>query len=54
MTYPRQRLEASDLAANATLRVHDWSSVDAQEFRQGWRLDIAGGESGYVVELSER
>ncbi|MEJ1098688.1 MULTISPECIES: hypothetical protein [unclassified Pseudoxanthomonas] len=40
--------------ANATLSVHDWSSVDAQEFRRGWRIDIAGGESGYVVELSEK
>ena len=40
--------------ANATLGVHDWSSVDAQEFRRGWRLDIAGGDNGYLVELSEK
>jgi hypothetical protein len=40
--------------ANATLSVHDWSSVDAQEFRRGWRIDVAGGDSGYVVELSEK
>lgn len=40
--------------ANAVLSVHDWSSVDAQEFRRGWRLDVAGGDSGYLVELSEK
>ncbi len=40
--------------ANATLDVHDWSSVDAQEFRRGWRLDVSGGDSGYLVELSEK
>ncbi len=39
--------------ANATLSVHDWRTVDAQEFRRGWRLDVAGGSTGYVVELSE-
>ena len=39
--------------ANATLSVHDWRSVDAQEFRRGWRVDAAGGTSTYVVELSE-
>lgn len=37
----------------ATLSVHDWREVDGAEFRRGWRLDVAGGESGYVVELSE-
>ena len=40
--------------AGATLRAHDWSSVDAQEFRSGWRLDVEGGQSGYLVELSEQ
>ena len=39
--------------ANATLAVHDWSSVDAQEFRRGWRLDVSGSDTGYVVALSE-
>jgi hypothetical protein len=39
--------------ANATLSVHDWRTVDAQEFRRGWRLDAVGGTSSYVVELSE-
>lgn len=37
----------------ATLSVHDWSSVDRNEFRRGWRVDASGGESIYVVELSE-
>ncbi|MGN7830790.1 hypothetical protein ACTJI2_04155 [Pseudoxanthomonas sp. 22568] len=40
--------------AGATLRAHDWSSVDAQEFRSGWRLDVEGGQAGYLVELSEQ
>ena len=39
--------------ATATIKVHDWSSVDAQEFRRGWRIDVEGGQDGYVVELSE-
>ncbi len=39
--------------ANAVLGAHDWSGVDAQEFRRGWRLDVSGGTGGYVVELSE-
>jgi len=40
--------------ANATLRVHTWSDDDPQEFRRGWRVDIAGGQDGYTVELSEK
>lgn len=48
------RLKITVLApANATLTAHDWSKVDAAEFRNGWRLDVAGGTTGYVVELSE-
>ena len=39
--------------AGATLSGFDWSKVDAREFRRGWRLDVAGGTGGYVVELSE-
>ncbi len=39
--------------AGATLRAHDWRNVDPQEFRSGWRLDVEGGQSGYLVELSE-
>jgi hypothetical protein len=40
--------------ANAVISVHDWSSVDRQEFRRGWRIDVSGGNTAYVVELSEK
>jgi len=40
--------------AGARLRAFDWRSVDSDEFRAGWRLDIEGGTGTYVVELSER
>lgn len=40
--------------ATATLSVHAWSDDDPQEFRRGWRLDVAGGQDGYTVELSEK
>ncbi len=40
--------------ANATLRIHTWSDDDPQEFRRGWRVDVAGGQDGYKVELSEK
>jgi hypothetical protein len=40
--------------ANATLSALDWTTQsDANEtYNSGWRLDIAGGTSNYVVELS--
>lgn len=40
--------------ANATLSALDWTTQNTPgdiEFRSGWRLDVAGGTSGYVVEL---
>ncbi len=40
--------------ANASISIHEWRKVDAQEFRSGWRIDVAGGQSGYRVELSEK
>lgn len=40
--------------AGATLSVHDWSKAGGREFRGGWRIDVAGGETGYVVELEEK
>ena len=40
--------------ASATLSVHAWSDEDPREFRRGWRVDVAGGQSGYTVELSEK
>jgi hypothetical protein len=39
--------------ADAILTKLDWRSVDSEEFRSGWRLDIAGGTETYVVELEE-
>jgi hypothetical protein len=40
--------------ASATLSALDWTTrSDANEtYYSGWRLDVAGGTSGYVVELS--
>jgi hypothetical protein len=40
--------------ANATLSALDWTTQsDADEtYNSGWRLDVSGGTSGYVVELS--
>lgn len=38
--------------ATATLSALDWSGIDPNEFYSGWRLDIGGGTTGYVVELS--
>ena len=39
--------------AHATLRALDWHTVDPEEFRSGWRLEIAGGTGRYVVELDD-
>jgi hypothetical protein len=40
--------------ANATLSALDWTTQsDANEtYNSGWRLDVSGGTSSYVVELS--
>jgi hypothetical protein len=40
--------------ANATLSALDWTTQNSGdvEFRSGWRLDVHGGTTGYVVELS--
>ncbi|MEQ1512388.1 MAG: hypothetical protein ABL934_06885 [Lysobacteraceae bacterium] len=38
---------------DASLSKLDWRSVDGEEFRSGWRLDISGGTDTYVVELEE-
>ncbi|WP_119718302.1 heparinase II/III family protein [Cognatilysobacter tabacisoli] len=40
--------------ANATIRVHDWRGQDASEFQRGWRIDVSGGNAGYLVELDEK
>ena len=38
--------------ANATLQAIEWHPLDTGEFTSGWRLDVKGGTTGYVVELS--
>ncbi|MCY7353508.1 MAG: hypothetical protein LH470_00170 [Lysobacter sp.] len=40
--------------ADAVLSVHDWRKVDGQEFRRGWRIDVSGSDTGYVVQLAEK
>ncbi|MBX3710736.1 MAG: heparinase II/III family protein [Lysobacter sp.] len=39
--------------ANATITLRNWNSVNSGEFTKGWRIDIGGGTSTYLVELSE-
>ena len=39
--------------ANATITLRNWNSVDAAEYSKGWRIDIGGGATTYLVELSE-
>ncbi|HNR91840.1 MAG TPA: heparinase II/III family protein [Dokdonella sp.] len=38
--------------ADATLTALDWSTLDAAEFRSGWRVDVEGSGNTFVVELS--
>ena len=39
--------------ANATITLRNWNAVNASEFSKGWRIDIGGGTTTYLVELSE-
>lgn len=39
--------------AGATITLRNWNSVDSGEFTKGWRIDIGGGTTTYLVELSE-
>ena len=39
--------------ANPTITIRNWNTVNSGEFTKGFRIDIAGGTSAYVVELSE-
>ena len=39
--------------AGATIALRNWTTVDASEFTKGWRIDIGGGTTTYLVELSE-
>ena len=36
--------------ADATLHAVDWTTVDS-DYLSGWRIDIGGATTGYVVEL---
>lgn len=38
--------------ADATLSVVDWRAVNSAEFTRGYRLDVRGGGSGFVVDFS--
>ena len=40
--------------ANAVIDIHDWRAQDNREFRKGFRIDVSGGDTTYVVELSEQ
>lgn len=40
--------------ANAVISIHDWRLQDSNEFRKGFRVDVSGGDSTYVVELLEQ
>ncbi|MFC3661135.1 hypothetical protein, partial [Luteimonas notoginsengisoli] len=39
--------------SNATISVRNWNSVDSGEYSKGWRIDVNGSSTGYVVELYE-
>ena len=39
--------------ANATIALRNWNTVNSSEFTKGWRIDIGGGTTTYLVELSE-
>jgi hypothetical protein len=39
--------------ANATIALRNWNTFNSGEFTRGWRIDIGGGTSTYLVELSE-
>jgi hypothetical protein len=38
---------------DAVISAVQWNSIDADEFSRGWRIEIAGSNDGYVVELDE-
>jgi hypothetical protein len=39
--------------ADAVLNVLDWSSIDPDEFRSGYKIEVQGSGNRYVVRLSE-
>ena len=38
---------------DAVLDILEWPTLDAQEFRSGWRIDVRGSGDAFVVELSD-
>lgn len=39
--------------SNPTIKLINWKNVDSSEYTSGWRIDISGSASNYVVELSD-
>ena len=39
--------------ATPTITLRNWNAVDGTEFLKGWRVDIGGSSTTYLVELSE-
>ena len=39
--------------SNPTIKLVDWTSVDSGEYTKGWRVDISGSNTQYVVVLSD-
>ena len=39
--------------ADAKLTALDFSTLDKEEFRSGWRLDVEGSGDEFVVELTD-
>lgn len=40
--------------AGARLSAQAWPQLGGEEFREGWRIEVRGGERGYLVRLEER
>ncbi len=39
--------------ANPTIALRDWKTLDSSEFTKGWRIDVGGSTTTYLVEVSE-
>lgn len=39
--------------ANPTIKLVDWKSSGGSDYQKGWRIDISGSSSRYVVSLSD-
>lgn len=40
--------------ATAKLSAQAWPAINGSEFHDGWRIDVSGGDTGYLVRLEER